>query len=490
MTNYLLCGVKKGVNKGVKKGYNMVMKKEAIDRIRAIHTKLNNLPKGYISTKTINGHVYHYHQWSENGKKYSKYLSEKEWFTLNELIIQRQKLEQELVLLKKGYKSDDSLYCTLMHLDEKVVDLTILLETGLIINVGELYSKYHLPVGIGDNLNGLLEWWNDRSIPLTRSGIQDALEILNVNNPKILLLKCYGLSLSDQYWIKPKDDDIEWYDINFFENNFSEDVGKILLGGEKKKKKLNLSSPDNTTVGNLKKRWKIIDGKRVMIKGGSNPYRQEPFNEVISSVVADILGLNSVKYTLLFDDEYPYSVCEDFVNKEEDFVTAYQIGKVLKKNNSDNAYTHFVKCANHLGIKNIEDYLDKLIVFDFIIANEDRHFNNLGFIRNAKTLEFVGPSPIFDSGAAFGFDKLTSDIKPFKDIISKPFQSNPLEQLKLVKSFKWLDINALNKVKESLLPLFKQFESKYLDNERITSIVDSTKARIDYLIEHYLYLHL
>ena len=127
-----------------------------------------------------------------------------------------------------------------------------------------------------------------------------------------------------------------------------------------------------------------------------------------------------------------------------------------------------------------------LIVFDYIIANEDRHFNNFGFIRDAKTLKFISPAPIYDSGASFGFDKLTSDIKANHDIISKPFKQNPLEQLKLVKSFDWIDISSLNTIKDNLLSLFKQYESKYLDNDRILAIVKSTNDRIDYLIKNYL----
>ena len=37
-----------------------------------------------------------------------------------------------------------------------------------------------------------------------------------------------GLSLSDQYWMKPAESNLEWKDINFFENSFSDDVGNIL----------------------------------------------------------------------------------------------------------------------------------------------------------------------------------------------------------------------------------------------------------------------
>ena len=462
------------------------MNQDTINKIKELTERIKKLPRGYISTKTVRGNIYYYHQWSEGGKKYSKYLNDIELVTLNLLISERQQLEREIKLLKKGYRSTDVLLCTLMHQNNKVVDLSISLETGQILTVGDIYSLHLLPIGVDNHLNGLSEWWNDRSIPLTRSGIREALEKLEISDPKVLLLKCYGLSLSDQYWIKPKEEHIYWEDINFFDNDFSDDVGTVLLGGEKRKKELNLSSPDSTSVGNLKKRWKIIDGNRVMIKGGSNPYRQEPFNEVIASKIAGFLGLAAIEYSLFYDGDYPYSKCVDFINKNEDLITAYQINKLLKKNNSDSAYTHFVKCAEKAGIKGVKEYLDKLIVFDFIIANEDRHFNNFGFIRDANTLAFKGAAPVFDSGSSFGFDKLTIDIKPFKDIVSKPFKDIPLEQLKLVDSFKWLSVEKLNLVKKELLPLFSQFKSKYLDDQRINAIVESTIARIDYLIKHYL----
>lgn len=462
------------------------MEEKTFNKIKELTEQINKLPKGYISAKTIGNSVYYYHQWSDGGKKYSKYLSDEEFLSLSVRIKERQKLESELKLLKKGYNVSDVLFCSLMHLNNEVVDLTISLETGQIMLIGALHAKELLPIGVGENLNNLLDWWNDRSIPLTRSGIRDALEKLDISDPKALLLKCYALSLSDQYWIKPKNEIIYWEDVNFFDHDFSDDVGSILLNSDNKKKKIDLSSPDSTSVGNLKKRWKIVNKKRVMIKGGSNPYRQEPFNEVIAFELAAILGLNSTKYSLFYDNDYPYCECEDFIQKGQDLITAHQINRVLKKNNSDSAYTHFIKCAYSLGIKDVESFLDKLIVFDFIIANEDRHFNNFGFIRDAKSLEFISPAPIFDSGASFGFDKLTSDIKTNHGVVSKPFKQDPREQLKLVKSFGWLDISALNIIKKDILSLFKKFESKYLDNDRISAIVTSTNDRIDYLIKHYL----
>ena len=37
---------------------------------------------------------------------------------------------------------------------------------------------------------------------------------------------------------------------------------------------------------------------------------------------------------------------------------------------------------------------NKMLKVDYIIANEDRHYNNFGFIRNADTLEWLGLAPV------------------------------------------------------------------------------------------------
>ena len=459
------------------------MDKEIIDQIKELTEQIANLPKGYISTKNIRGNIYYYHQWNEGGKKISEYVSDDKIIELDNQIKKRQELEQELKALKNGY----AFSFTLMHLNEKVVDL-FFDEDGYIKTVGAVYSNKHLPVGStnekgGINYANLIEWWNDRSIPLSRSGIREVIEELRINTPQSLLLKCYGLSLSDQYWIKPKNKPISWDDVNFFNHDFSDDVGELLINGKIKNKDLDLSSPDNTSIGNLKKRWKIVNGKRVLLKGGSNPFRQEPYNEVVASKILDILDIPHISYSLIYIDDYPYSECEDFVLEGQDLVPAHLINKALKKSNNDSNYSHLIKCARTLNIPGFQEYIDKLLVFDFIIANEDRHFNNFGAIRDANTLDFISPAPIFDSGASFGFNKIDVEIKAFKDIETKPFKSNILEQLSLVTSFEWIDINKLNYIKDNLFDWFISQESKYLTKDRISAIVNAAIKRIDYLIE-------
>ena len=136
--------------------------------------------------------------------------------------------------------------------------------TGSISALGEFFAPEHLPVGVNHaggavDRQALNAWWSDRSIPASRSGLREALETIGVSSQTLLLTKCCGLSLSDQYWVCPKDSGLKWEAVNFFDNTFADDMGKILFGETPANDKINLSSPDNTSDGWLKKKWIIAE---------------------------------------------------------------------------------------------------------------------------------------------------------------------------------------------------------------------------------------
>lgn len=465
-------------------------KNEMLERLAELTARIKELPKGYISKKTIGGKIYYYHQWSENGIKQSRYIKDDEFELLSRQIDERKELQAEVSALKKistkrSKRNEVSVMrCFLMHKHIPVASIELDDATGFIQKIGEVYAPEHFPVGVflkkgvADRA-ALNEWWTDRSIPASRSGIREALETLEIANTKMLLIRCYGLSLSDQYWIKPENSELNWDDINFFNHSFSDDIGDVLFGAPKKANELDFSSPDNTSDGFLKKRWKIIDGKRCLVKGGSNPFRQQPFNEVIASEIMSRLGIAHVPYTLIWNNDAPYSVCEDFVDESTELIPAWRVMMVQKKNNSTSVYHHFVNCCDSLGIKNAVPFLDRMITLDYIIANEDRHFNNFGVIRNAETLEWLGMAPIYDSGSSLGYDKLPAQMRSEKDVACKPFKKTHAEQLHLVSSFDWLDLSKLADVEEVIRNVLSQdTDENYIDENRINAVVSSVKRRI------------
>lgn len=377
--------------------------------------------------------------------------------------------------------------CTLMHRRTAVADIELDDATGFIQKINTVYVPAHLPVGVIVHRGvvdraALNEWWTERSIPASRSGIREALEVLDISSTKMLLVRCYGLSLSDQYWISPEGSGLIWDKINFFDNDFSDDIGDVLFGMNKNKNALNLSSPDNTSDGNLKKRWKIIDGRRCLVKGGSNPFRQQPFNEVIAAGIMERLGIPHVTYTVTWNKGAPYSVCEDFVKGDIELVPAWRIIQTQKKSNSTSVYQHFVNCCESLGIKDVIPFLDRMIVLDYIIANEDRHLNNFGLLRNAETLEWCGFAPIYDSGSSLGYDKVAGQIRAERDVECKPFKKHHAQQLGLVSDFSWIDFDSLADVEELITKILSAEDAKeYMDSNRIKAIAETVVRRIQNL---------
>ena len=373
----------------------------------------------------------------------------------------------------------------LMHREIEVAEIE-LDELSHITNIYEVYAEEHFPVGTlgkhGVDKTMLAKWWAKRSIPASRSGLRETLDLLHMSVPQELLAKCYGLSLSDQYWISPKDKPLMWKEINFFDHDFSEDVGNLLFGYGEFSDSMSLISPDNTSDGQLIKKWKIADGKRVLIKGGSNPYQQEPLCEVIASGIAERLCIPHTKYTLLWEHEKPFSVCQDFITSETELVSAYHIMQSRKKPNDLSDYEFYLNCAEQLGVKNIREQTEKMIVLDFLIGNEDRHFNNFGLIRNAVTLEWIGVAPIFDCGTSLWYNTKESLIKPLSpNLPAKPFKKTHREQIKLVKDFSWLDMKKLKGMEEEMEEILSQ--SPYISRERRTVLCDAFCQRAELLGE-------
>jgi len=372
----------------------------------------------------------------------------------------------------------------LMHRKIKVAQIEIDIETSTISKIGDIFAPEHIPVGIGfingkPNRGILNKWWQGRAIPASRQNFREAMENLGVHSSEELLTKCFGLSLSDQYWVNPNS--LDWEDINFFHNSFSEDVGNALFGNALQGDDINLASPDNTSDGWLKKRWKIIEGKRCLIKGGSGIEQQEPLNEEMATVVMKRLDIPHIPYRVIWEGDTPFSVCENFVTSETDLISALSIDNTQKTNTSVSPYQHFLNCCQNLGIPNAQENLNKMLTLDFLIANRDRHYNNFGAIRNAKTLEWIGLAPVFDSGTSFWNDKKSASMLTNKTE-SRPFRKTHEEQIKLVKDFSWLDLSALIGVEEELSSILAT--SPHIDEIRRKQICLAFKARVKALSQY------
>lgn len=334
----------------------------------------------------------------------------------------------------------------LMHKDIPVAVLDIDADDGKVVSVSDVTDIGLMPVG--SVLDGKVRsdrfkrWWSGRSIPLTRTGLGNLLETLGIADPAVLAPGSLGLSLVDHYWIRPPDSDVRWSQVNFFENDFSEDLGDLLFGKRIWTGEFNLSSPDVTSDGMLMKRWRVVNGRRCLLKAGEPPFRQEPFNEVAASSMAETMGIDHVDYRLTEYDGTVCSACEDFIGTGTELVTAQQISSSEVHDPGVPLYDHIVSVCSDHGL-DIVPFIDRMLVFDYVIGNTDRHLNNFGIIRDAETLEWLRPAPLFDNGTSMGSGLMTQDILSEAGMDCKPFSEYWPRQMELVRDMSWFDLDAV-----------------------------------------------
>lgn len=373
---------------------------------------------------------------------------------------------------------------TLMHKNVKVIDVEIN-EDGKITKHYNIYNIDHMPFGTNYNFknNGislLNEWFTSRVIPVTRDSVEGLKKYVGDKSFGSLVLQNNALSLSDQYWIKKEKENVIWEDINFFENDFSSDLGDLLINNTEHVD-YDLVSPDSTSVGNLAKRWKIINGYRALVKSGTKPYYYEVFNEIIASKIMTRLGINHINYYYIEDNNKPYSYSVDFISTNQDLVTFYMLYKSGTKNNNDSLYTYLMNILAKLDVPNYKVDINKMLFIDYLIGNTDRHLNNIGLIRNAKTLEFEGLTPVFDSGSSLGFDMNDNQLNKVDEVEWKPFKTKKvINQLDLIDDYSWLDPEDLKYVINDINDVCYKYK-EYISENRRLAIVSFVKKRIEHI---------
>lgn len=361
-----------------------------------------------------------------------------------------------------------------MNKNTEVLEADYDAATGSFVKIFEVYDINYAPYilksfYIEDDVNdtpfrtNLSDWFKGRGIPSWRDKLDLLLHRLNIIAPSELLDKAFGLSLSDQYWLKPYDSDIKYDDINFFDNDF--DFAEFMEASLSKNsktilKETSLKTPNNTTDGMLRKAWIIEDGIRYLLKGGYKNEVLQPFNEVLASEICDRLGFNHVEYTLDTYKDTVVSKCPCFITKDTELVTCYQIRNNMIRHDTEEDYEEYIKVLEENGIDNAREKIENMYILDFLIMNEDRHLNNFGIIRDVNTLKWLDVCPIFDNGQSLNIEyydeeelhisgegRFFYEVKPFDEII------------KVVKDIKRIDITKL----EGVVEWFDELLHKYQD---------------------------
>ncbi len=171
---------------------------------------------------------------------------------------------------------------------------------------------------------------------------------------------------------------------------------------------------------------------------------QEPFNEAAAAMIADSMGIDHVEYSLIEYEGAPCSVCKNMIDGTDELISAHQAARSEIQEPGVPLYDHLVACCSHHGLDIVKD-LDRMIVFDYLIGNTDRHLNNFGIIRDATTLEWKRFAPLYDNGTSMGCDCYPDRLMSDAGLDAKPFSPYFPRQMELVRDTGWIDMGAIRK---------------------------------------------
>ena len=226
--------------------------------------------------------------------------------------------------------------------------------------------------------------------------------------------------------------------------------------------------------GNQRK-W-VTNG--VFLKADSMGY--ESIAEIIASELeCHTIGCDFVQYNLckIIEGNREYEGCASniFLNEDEKIISFYRILEYyagtedelnkLKRNytgvNWLNKLVSICSEVTKIDVFFIYNYLSYILKLDALLLNEDRHYNNLAFVRLGDGS--FRTAPIFDNGLSLLADTEEFPLNKSYDVRkvkAQPFSTSFTKQAKYLSDFDLLKIDAdglLYKL-DNFLPPFKKSE--------------------------------
>ena len=267
-------------------------------------------------------------------------------------------------------------------------------------------------------------WLESRAIDEHRVNSRLLKRALRLQNKDDLttVLAMNAATITDNYWVKPLDDDSTKYsDIRFTENMFSD---LALKGDVNSFNQPPSKTPELTNIGSFEKCWKLEGHNWWMYKAGNV---MELFSELYAYKIGVAIGLSIAKY----EAAGRYIRTKDFTeNGMVNFEPAVSL--IGDKTN----YIKIYEILKEVDEVIANDYT-KMCYFDALIFNMDRHEYNFGILRNSDTGEILSLAPLFDHNIAMisrGYPKekpndiLIHDFTELLHYIKKPISIGYLTQ--------------------------------------------------------------
>lgn len=385
------------------------------------------LPIGNVYTKRINGKEYHYHQYFKDGRRHTELVPANEVSDLLQKIARRIELEG---LIKEKMAKEK-----IIRLSKNATNLTGFVMCGN-KPVAEFSNGYLLsinnqlaPLSIR-RTHSIEKFLSLRVIDMSRTNARLLKKALNiaVDEDYKIALYAYALSITDNYWFKPKHSKLKYQNIKVNNDSYFD---LALKGDTTFFPYQSRLSPELTTTGSFEKGWKLINDSWCLYKSGNN---KQIFSELFCYHFAKLIDIKTAQYEL--DDKYIRSL---------NFADKYNFEPMAALADNNDTYEYAFAILYQISPMIAKDYL-KLMLFDAVVNNVDRHNENYGILRDKETGDVISLAPNFDNNLALISNQDTLN-DPKDDGLIKLFvnfiKSNPIAK-ELFNSISWKEISIQN----------------------------------------------
>ena len=348
---------------------------------------------------------------------------------------------------------------------EKVKRYTIMFENIPVLefNIATdeviVYDKEHLPFGLRgkEKISSayVLDWLNNRINNLNRTYMNMVYIARKVGRDRDKVIKdSSGISFTDNFWIKTRDSIADWDELKKLrDDNIA--LNNVALTGE---------IAENEDI--LKGFTSLFTTKGYFPKAVFGDYIYKLKKDAVLEYPAYLIGKQIGVNVAECDLEGEYVKIKIFTDYSTSLVHASELKTYF--DTSDEIYNILIKDVKY---QEIIEQLQRMYIFNYIIANPDLHDDNYGLLYDSKTFEFKAVSPCYDHNVAFqegflGLSRTTmgnSASIPLDDLCER-FISNHKDIAEKLESIDLEDVKAY--LSE------RQFDEL---KERIANVISWTK---------------
>lgn len=428
--------------------------KDVAERIKRIENELLGLPTGYISKKIINGKERFYLQWMEDGKLKSRYIKANEYDDITAKVEKRKQLQEERKSLKETPEGIRD-YNLKRKAVRNMINITgtIMSEDRIVATVknGEItdYDEKLIPLYLKRTKN-VEGWLASRAIDAHRTNfrlLKKALRIRTADDAQVALA-VNAANITDCYWFKPEGSAAVYEDVRFKENYFD---SLALRGDPNGFSRKPSRTPELTNTGSYEKCWRLLDGQWWMYKSGSE---NEHFSELFICKLGEKSGMDIAHYEMDGD----YIRTQNFTDGKK---WNYEPISSLMGENED--YNDCFETIYAISPTLAEQYL-KIVWFDTVCYNMDRHTRNFGFLRDVESGEILSMAPNYDNNIALISRGYPNDVSRKGDGFIRFFRAFLAENPRAVQMYREMGLPVISEetVEECLNECPQQVDSEYI----------------------------